>query len=414
MRRSLAFVLCLVALVLAGCGAGNDQNDPPKPINITPGVAQAEPIAPTNAAIEPTIAYDGTRTHLVYCQNGGAANHDLMYCQRVGGGTFSAPAALFAASTNDSRRPHCALDSAGNLHVVWVEGTAPNRDIMYCTRSTAGVISSASNLSNTVGQDENNPRIHIDVAGRLHIVWEGSTPPPSPTSAAFYCRTVGSVFASPVAMPFGMSGISGEMPDVGTDADQHVYVVWSESVGPNRIIRMMRSDDNGANFNNIGGGTAVGGTADKTEPRIVCGLLGEVVLTFVAQNTAGDRALFGCNTQTGGTFTDPVVLFNSTTGGVRSPSISRFRQSDGVRVIAVAFNDGAAGGGNILVKTSRDGGFSWPGDPVDLSIGNSEPSTNRTPATALDDNELILAWAGQPMGGGVVRSFTSANTYGIP
>lgn len=411
MKAILLWLLCLGALTLAGCGKEEEDKDPPKPVEITPGVALAEPAAPANAAIEPAVAYDGTRVHLVYCQNDGTANHNVVYTQRVGGGAFAAPAPLFPGSTNDSRRPHCALDAAGTLHVVWIEGTAPNRDVFYATRTSTGVISTASNLSNTVSGDENNPRVHADVTGRIHVVWEGTS---GLTSAIFYRRTVGSVFAAAQPLPFSTNGVSGEMPDVGADTDQHVYVVWAESVGTNRIIRMMRSDDNGASFANVGAGIAVGGTSDKTEPRIACGDLGDVILTFVAQNTAGDRALFVTYTRSGGTFAGPGQLFSSTTGGVRSPGIARFKQSDGVRVVMIAFNDGAAGGGNILCVASRDGGESWPGSPVDLGAGNSQPTTNRTPAVAMDNNEMVVTWSGQPQGNGMVRTFTSNNTYGLP
>lgn len=409
MLRSLPWLL--VALLVASCGEPDDDPDAEKPIVITPAVAVAEPTAPVNPAVEPALAYDGTRAHLVYCQTDGLGDHNIVYAQRVGAGPFNTPAPLFPASTGDSRRPSVALDSAGTLHVVWVEGTAPNRDIWYLTRNALGSISGASNLSNTAGQDENNPRVHVDVSGRVHAVWEGAS---GGTSAIFHRRTVGSIFAAAQALPFSANGVSGEMPDVGSDADQHVYVVWSENVGGHRDIRMMRSDDNGASFNNIGNGIAVGGSTDATEPRISCGLLGEVHLAFIAQDSGGDRGLFVTFTLTGGTFGQPLQLFVSTTGGVRTPSIASFLQTGGKRTVMVAFNDGPLAGGNILVRTSRDGGINWAGDPLDLSQGNSQPTTNLTPCIAMDDNELVLSWVGQPQGGGVARTFTSNNTYTIP
>lgn len=403
-------------LLLAACGEQDDDPEADDPVTITPGFALAEPASPAQAAIEPAVAYDGTRIHLVYAQSNGAS-HNLMYCQRVGGGSFSSPAPVYPASAGDSRRPSVWLDGQGTLHIVWVEGMAPNRDIWYATRSNTGVISAASNLSNTAAQDENNPRVHVDASGRVHAVWEGSTLPPNPTSAIFYRRTVGSVFASSMVLPFSANGISGEMADVAVDESQLVYVVWSESVGPNRMIRLMRSDDNGASFNNIAngmGGIAVGGTSDKTEPRIVCGKQGHVILAFVAQDTAGERGLFATYTETGGTFATPGQLYFSSTGGVRNPSLAAFTLTSGTRVVALAFNDGPGGGGNILVKSSRNGGATWPGDPLDLSQGNSQPATNQWPSVALDDNEVVLSWVAQPQGGGIARTFTSVNGYTLP
>jgi len=413
MRQFFWFVPVL-ALLAAGCGEGDGDSDELMPLEITQGIALGEPASPADPAIEPAVAYDGTRVHIVYCQSDSTATHDVMYVQRVGAGPFSAPAPLYPASAGDSRRPSVALDASGTLHTVWVEGTLPGRDIWYVTRNALGVLSTPANVSNTGGQDENNPRVHVDVSGRVHIVWEGSTLPPNPTSAVFYTRTVGSVLAAPQLLPFANGGFSAEMPDVGTDENQHVYVVWAENMGSNRNIRMMRSDNNGLSFGNIGDGIIVAGTADKTEPRITCGVLGEVILTFIAQDAGGERGLFTALTRTGGTFSQAAMLFFSASGGVRNSSIASFAQADGARVVTVAFNDGPVAGGNILVRTSRDGGVNWPGDPVDLSQGNTQPASNRMPCVAMDDNEIVLSWVAQPTGGGVARTFTSANSFTLP
>ncbi|MCC6464750.1 MAG: exo-alpha-sialidase, partial [Planctomycetes bacterium] len=342
------------------------------------------------------------------------SDHNIMYVQRVGGGSFSAPASVYAGSTNDSRRPDVALDSAGTLHMVWVEGTAPNRDIYYATRTSAGVISAASNLSSTPAQDENNPRIHVDSTGRVHVCWEGATATPPATTAIFYRRTSGSVFAAVQTLPFATGGVAAESPDVATDAGDLVYVVWAESNGTRRNIRMMRSDDNGANFGNVASGYVAGGSTDMSEPRVACGALGDVYAVFSAQDSGGDRGVYFAYTRTGGTFVAPVAMYTSATGGARSPYVALHSRSGGGDTVIVAFNDGAAGGGSILVRASHDSGANWPGDPVNLSQGNCQPATNRLPVLAMDDNEVAAGWDGQPTGGGVVRTFSSISGYTLP
>lgn len=413
MKLERWFLFVLLTLALVACQPDDDDDDELKPIDITQGVAIPQPAAPTSQAIEPAIAYDGTRTHMVYCQYDGATRHDLMYTQRVGAGSFTAPAPVFAGSTADSRNPHVFLDGVGTLHIVWVEGTSPNREIYYATRTAGGTLTTPTNLTNTA-EDETNPRVHVDGTGRIHVVWEGSTTPPNPTTAIFYRRTSGSIFLSAVTLPKAMGNMPAEMPDICTDQGNRIYVVWAESDGTSRNIRMVRSDDNGANFGGVGNGLAASGSVDMTQPRVEGGLDGEIFLLFVGQALNGDRALFATFTRTGGTFATPGQLITSQTGGIRDPEIAVYRRADDNFTVMAVCNDGGVGGGNILVKSSHDNAANWPGDPVNLSQGNSQPSTNQRPVLDLDDNELVVTWFAQPQGGGTVTTWTTVNDYKLP
>lgn len=411
LERWLLFVL--LALLISACPAEDEDDEEVKPIKITQGVAIPQPATPTNQAIEPAIAYDGTRTHMVYCQYDGTTRHDLMYTQRVGAGSFTTATAVFPASTAESRNPHIFLDGTGTLHIVWVEGISPNREIYYATRTAGGSLTTPTNMTNT-SEDENNPRVHVDSASRIHVVWEGSTTPPNPTTAIFYRRTSGSVFLSAVILPKAMGNMPAEMPDLCTDQGDRIYVVWAESDGTSRNIRMVRSDDNGANFGGVGSGLAASGSVDMTQPRVEGGLDGEVFLAFVGQALNGDRALFATFTRTGGTFAAPGQLITSQTGGIRDPEIAVHRRPDDNFTVMLVCNDGGMTGGNILVKSSSDNASSWPGDPVNISQGNSQPSTNQRPVLDLDDNELIVTWFAQPQGGGTVTTWTAVNDYELP
>lgn len=414
MKLERVLLLALIALCLAACGQDDDDEDELKPITITPGVAVEHPATPTAAAIEPAVVYDGTRTHLVYAQFDTVnARHDIMYTQKIGAGAFTAPATVFPASTADSRTPHTFLDSAGTLHIVWAEGTSPNREIYYATRNSVGTISTPTALTATA-EDEANPRVHVDGIGRVHVVWEGSTTPPNPTTAIFYRRTQGSVFVNAVVLPKVGAAQPAEMPDICVDAGDRIYVVWAESDGTSRNVRFLRSDDGGANFGGVGAGFAAAGTFDMTHPRIEGGLDGEVFLTFIGQAPSNTRHLFATYTRSGGTFEQPQSLLTSDTAGLRDPEIAVFRRADDNFTIVIACHDGTAPGGNIVVKTSHDNGLNYPGDPVNLSQGNSQPATNRRPALSLDDNELVVTWMGEPQGGGIVRLFTSASDYTLP
>jgi len=411
MRQSFVLAACL-ALCLSACGQPDEEAKPVKPIKVTVGVALEEPMIPTNAALDPAVAYDGTRVHMVYSQSNGT-QFDLMYTQRLGGGSFTAPAPIFPASASDSRNAHVFMDTAGTLHIVWEEGITPNREIYYATRTSGGVLSTPVDMTNT-SEDEADPRVHVDSTGRIHIIWTGSTVPPNPTTAIFYRRTQGSIFLSATILPKGNGNQPAEMGDICTDAGDRIYVVWAESDGASRNIRMVRSDDNGQNFGGVGNGFAATGSVDMTQPRVQGGTDGEVFLAFVGQALNGDRALFVSYTRTGGTFASPGQLITSQTLGVRDPELAAFKRSSGDYNLMVVCNDGSSSGGAILLFSSHDNAENWSEDPVDMSQGNSQPITNVTPAVAMDDNEVIVSWAAQPQGGGIVRTWTSTSDYKLP
>jgi hypothetical protein len=414
-RIRLALLGAIAAALLVACDHNKDEKEL-KPVEITPGIAVAQPTTGTDPAIEPAVAYDGTRVHLVYSQNNGAGRHDLMYVARVGAGPFSNPAPVFPASASDSRNTDVHLDANGTLHIVWEEGTSPNRDIWYATINASGSISTASNLSTTVDQDEANPRVHVDGNGRVHVVWEGSTPPPTPTTSIFYRRTQGSIFLATVTLPKAPnSNQPAQMPDIATDAGGRIYAVWAEQNGPSRDIRMVRSDDGGMNFGTSQGQDfVVRGTVDMTSPRIVGGKDGEVFLCFVGQDTQGERAVYATYTRTGFSMAQPGQLASSKAGGLREPAIAAYKRNSGEHTVMIAWNDGTAAGGNIVVHASHDSGANYPKSPTNLSQGNTQPATNRRPAIAMDNNELVTAWEGQPQGGGVLKTWTSTSTYKLP
>ncbi|MCB9894759.1 MAG: hypothetical protein H6839_09935 [Planctomycetes bacterium] len=401
-----------MALCLAACGQPEEDTEPVKPIKVTVGVALEEPMIPTDPAVDPAVAYDGTRVHMVYSQSNGT-QYNLMYTQRLGGGSFTAPSPVFPGSTGNSRNAHVFMDSAGTLHIVWEEGTTPNREIYYATRTSGGVLSTPVDMTNT-SEDEADPRVHVDSTGRIHIIWTGSTVPPNPTTAIYYRRTQGSIFLSATILPKGTGNQPAEMGDICTDAGDRIYVVWAESDGASRNIRMVRSDDNGQNFGGVGSGFAASGSVDMTQPRVQGGTDGEVFLTFVGQAQNGDRALFVTYTRTGGTFASPGQLVSSQTLGIRDPEIAAFDRGSNDYNVFVVCNDGSTAGGAILLFSSHDNGENWSEDPVDMSQGNSQPVTNVSPAVALDDNEVIVSWAAQPQGGGIVRTWTSTSDYSLP
>jgi hypothetical protein len=79
-------------------------------------------------------------------------------------------------NAGDSYEPEIAVDSSGNINFVWEDDTAGNGEV-YFSRSQDGgsTWSAVINLSSTTA-DSDNPCIAIDSSGNINIVWEDDTP----------------------------------------------------------------------------------------------------------------------------------------------------------------------------------------------------------------------------------------------
>src|SRR5260370_37036921 len=94
----------------------------------------------------------------------------------------SAQAQVFSPPTNVSSNadfsmtPQAAVDSGGNINVVWEDDTATNSNTLFRRSSDGGAtFPTFTPLSNTTGFSS-SPRNALDTNGGVNVVWGGSTP----------------------------------------------------------------------------------------------------------------------------------------------------------------------------------------------------------------------------------------------
>jgi len=74
-----------------------------------------------------------------------------------------------------SEFPSIATDSSGNIHVVWDDYTPGNYEIYYKKSTDGGATWSIKRLTwNSGGSCD--PTIAIDSSGNIHVVWKDNTP----------------------------------------------------------------------------------------------------------------------------------------------------------------------------------------------------------------------------------------------
>ncbi|MBI2908910.1 MAG: hypothetical protein HYX92_14805 [Chloroflexi bacterium] len=133
--------------------------------------------------------------------------------------------------------PAVAADPTGNVHVVWVEETPGNSEIMH-RRWNGAAWDEPENLSRTGGASQ-SPSVAADTVGNAHLVWQDKT---SGRSEILYRRWDGNAWSP--ATRVSLSTGQAISPAVTTDSFGLVHVVWSDDATGNYQVLYRKGDGN--------------------------------------------------------------------------------------------------------------------------------------------------------------------------
>ncbi len=271
-----------------------------------------------------------------------------------GGATFSTPQNL----SNDpagSSAPQIAVDSSGNINVVWQDNPPGNYQIFFTRSSDGGATFSAPmNISNDP-RGAGSPYMAVDSGGNINVAWV-SSPTVVPYIISFSRSSDGgATFSTPIAV----SSRPSYRPQVAVDSAGNINVAWTEGFnGPVDVV-FSRSSDGGATF---------------TAPKVIS-YLSEVDLGFrMALDSKGnlyavwDTQPYGNiylshSSDGGATFSYTAITNNTSGTGPQGQQIA-IDSSDNINVVW-----------NIFFSRSSDGGATFS-TPQNLSndLGNSYAS----------------------------------------
>jgi len=164
------------------------------------------------------------------------------------GATFSTPITV-SGDTFFPPEQQMAVDSQGNIYVV--ENLHPtlngsgDGDIWIASSSDGGMTFSMTNLSNNPGSDgPAQGAIALDSAGNINVVWVNQA------HLQVLCRRStdgGATFSDPVNLANSSLGFI-ENPQVAVDPGGNINVVWDQNTGQFFDILFSRSSDGGSTF----------------------------------------------------------------------------------------------------------------------------------------------------------------------
>jgi hypothetical protein len=318
----------------------------------------------TDPSTAPQVAVDGAGTiYVVWEDQAGSSSNILFSLSSDQGVTFSAPRNV-SGTSGSSSNPMIFVDAQGGINVVWVND-APGNDDIFFSRSAdgGGSFSAPVNVSHDAA-DSLSPQLAVDSSGNISVVWESDSTP----FGVLYSHSTngGTSFSSPLDLATNTGGSFGAQ--IGVGADGSINVVWEDDSSSGANISFSRSTDKGNSFSPPQ--TLSTNLGNSTEAQIVLDASGNIYVVW-ADSTSGRFDIFlSRSTDQGATFSSPTNLSNGPANSLHAQI-----GVDATGGVYVVWQENVAADSNnrdIFLARSSDSGANFMA-PTNLSnnLGNS-------------------------------------------
>lgn len=156
---------------------------------------------------------------------------------------FSRP---LTENAGDSTRPRLALDSSGTLHICWQDDKDGSTQVFYAKSQDGVSFSEPVNISRSY-EDAVKPRIAVDSAGKIHIVWEERS---TANSRIVYTSSIdGVVFSPKRVLSTGFELAIDANISIGKDGSINLAWTGKEQLTSRSVsLLLVRSFDRGQSF----------------------------------------------------------------------------------------------------------------------------------------------------------------------
>ncbi len=199
----------------------------------------------------PEIALDSNNyAHIVWFSETGAGNSEIFYLKWNGSGWVDADGTgqesiNISNIPGISKYPKIQLDSSGNPHIVWQEGS----DIYYLKWNGSewvdvdGAGRESANISNSPLTDSHHPSFCLDKNDKPHITWHEGNEEAPPLATVIYATWNGSAWVgadggsvtSIYNSPYPSLWVS-----IAVDSNNYPHIVWSDGEENNREIYYLK------------------------------------------------------------------------------------------------------------------------------------------------------------------------------
>lgn len=198
-------------------------------------------------SITPDIAVDSAgNLNVVWTDwRTGIYDSEIYFSRSTNNGTNWSTPVNISGTIGGTWTPSIAVDSSGNLFVVWWDLTYAHEDICFSRSTNNGVSwSPYVNLSNTPIGESTHPVVALDSAGNVNVVWDDEFPDPDELVYFTSSTDMGTNWTSPL----GISSAAAYRPDIAIDSAGNINVVWVGYFSGNRALCFSRSTNGGTSW----------------------------------------------------------------------------------------------------------------------------------------------------------------------
>ena len=322
----------------------------------------------------PQIATSGSNVYvvwndLVFVNN---ADQTKLFFKRStdGGATFGSLKVLLPV-TIETIRPQIAT-SGSNVYVAGDDGSEDSQEIFF-QRST----DNGDTFSNAISINNNFEFAWLGSivadGSNVYLTWrDESTAIGMPD--VFFRRSIddGASFDGKINLS-NNAGRSVE-PDIAI-FNNNVYVVWADNIAPiNDDILFKSSTDGGASFSNTPINLSNNTFGFSRDPKIAAVVSESSINVYVVWSDqshgfpGNNQILFKGSTDGGASFSNTPIQLSNNAGSSVDPQITSQITAFGSNInVYVVWDDHSTVNGEILFKSSTDGGASFSNTPINLS-----------------------------------------------
>ncbi|MFC2155701.1 exo-alpha-sialidase [Acidobacteriota bacterium] len=307
------------------------------------------------------------------------SNIDDIYYSRSSdtGATWSQPVNI-SSSSGYSANPEIAVDSTGNINVFWCDDTPGNYQI-YFKRSTdngAGWSQAVRVSSNP--ENSYSPVAAIDDSGNINVTYFAGG---GLERDVYFSRSSDDGASWSQAVNTSNSPNPAIFPDLTLDNSGNISVVWQNIISGYQQILFSRSTDNGANWSQPKKISYLWG--DNYYPLITADNAGNISATWL--NTQFKSLFFSRSADNGETWSQAKNISGNLSGTYYGYAVA----IDSAQNVNLAWGIGPQNDIDISFIRSIDDGTSW--SPL-VNISNSQ-GESRWPTMAVDSaGNINVIW----------------------
>jgi hypothetical protein len=328
----------------------------------------------------PQSAVDSAGNVFVVWEDDTSNNSNILFSRSTdGGATFSAP-----INVSNSRRypfdPHIAVDSHGGINVVWNDDPSGNLDIFFSRSTDGGLTFSAPVNVSHDADSSSSAQLAADAAGNIFVVWESDTG----VLGVLFSRSVdgGATFSAPAMVSTNTGGSMG--PQIALDLSGNVNLAWEDDIASSSDISFSRSQDHGQTFS--APKSLSHNVANSNGAQINVDLAGNINVVW-ENDSPGNFDVFFTRSTDGGLNFSALTNLSKSPGSASSAQIA----TDPGGNISVVWVDNTppSSSTDVYFTRSADGGNSFSA-PANISK-NTGFSTD--PSLAVDSGGNVnVAW----------------------